>query len=42
MANLESGFFFGVVLGCLIYVPVFVWHMHHMHDELRKDMKEKR
>lgn len=40
MANLESGFIFGLLLGCFLYVPLFVWHMHRMHDEMQNEKQQ--
>lgn len=38
MLNFESGFYLGLLLGCFLYVPFFVWHAHRIHAEITKEL----
>lgn len=39
MIGFESGFYIGLLLGCFLYIPLFVVHAHRLKAAMEKERR---
>jgi hypothetical protein len=38
----ESGFYAGLIIGCVLYVPLFVWHAERLKAAIEREMGKRK
>lgn len=36
--QLQGGFLFGLIFGCMLYIPLFIWHAHRIKRDIDKTL----